>query len=160
MTAPITRRWRLRVILGVVLFAVLQTIFTMVDFEPDALRLALLVALAMALLGLVQDALGDAGPSWGVDARRSFAPEGLDRTTARQLSMLESHLTSRTPDGVLAHRLSTLADQVLRQRHGLGVRDPGARDLLGPELSRVLDEPARRLRRDEINRCITRIEGL
>ncbi|MBB6629064.1 hypothetical protein H5V45_17185 [Nocardioides sp. KIGAM211] len=153
-------RWRVRIVVAVALYAVLEVVFTKVDFDPDALRLALVVAVGIALFGVVQDALGDSGPGWDVERVSTPLAEGLDRPTARYVGLLESHLTSRTPDGVLADRLRTLADTVLRQRHGLGVADPAARDLLGPELGRVLDEPPRRLSRDEIDRCMTRIEGL
>jgi hypothetical protein len=104
--------------------------------------------------------LADPGPSWTVEAVHPARPPGQDARTARYLSLLESHLTARTPDGTLQDRLGTLADLVLRQRHGVGRGDPAAPALMGPELTAVLASPPRRLSRPEIARCVQRIEEL
>jgi hypothetical protein len=79
---------------------------------------------------------------------------------ARYLSLMEGHLTARTPDAALRDRLAVLADLVLRQRHGVGREDPAAVELMGPELTRVLGGPPARLSRAEIDRILSRIEGL
>jgi hypothetical protein len=130
------------------------------DFEPDPLRLGLVVALVVATWGLVLDSLADAGPSWTVEAAHPARPPGQDARTARNLSLLENHVTARTPDGALRDRLAALADLVLRQRHGVGREDPAAAALLGPDLTAVLGAPPRRLSRSEIERCVQRIEDL
>jgi len=60
----------------------------------------------------------------------------------------------------LRDRLAAVADLRLEQRHSVRLGDPGADELLGPELNAVLSGPPRRLSRDEIDRCVTRIEEL
>ena len=154
------RRWWRRLAAGVALFAFLQVGAVLVDFEPDPLRLGLVVALVVATWALVVDALADPGPPWTVEAVHPARPPGQDARTARTLSLLESHVTARAPDGALRDRLATLAELVLRQRHGIGRDDPAAAALLGPELADVLASPPRRLSRPEIERCVQRIEAL
>ena len=154
------RRWWWRLVAGVLVFAGLDVVFVVVDFEPDPLRLGFVVALVVATWSLLLDALADPGPSWTVEAVHPARPPGQDARTARYLSLLESHLTARTPDGTLQDRLGTLADLVLRQRHGVGRGDPAAPALMGPELTAVLASPPRRLSRPEIARCVQRIEEL
>ena len=154
-----THWWR-RAAFAVVAFAVLFPAFVKLDFEPDALRLGLVIVLGVALAGVFSDALVGESPHWDIDVARPATSEGLDRRTARFLGILESHLTARTPDPALADRLLELADLALRQRHHMGVHDRAARDLLGPDVCRILDEPPRRLSRAEITRCVTRIEEL
>lgn len=153
-------RWWWRLGLGVALFTGLEIGLTLVKVEPDALRLGLLVALGFAVLGLVLDSLADTGPSWEVDPRRPVSLHGQDPRLARYLSILEGHVTTASPNAALRDRLAVLADLVLRQRHGLGVHDPGAIEWMGAELSGVLRGPPRRLSRTEIDRFLTRIEEL
>lgn len=154
------QRWWWRVALAAVLFVVLSIVFVRVEFEPDIVRLGLLVALVVALVGLVLDSLPEVAPLWHVHVVRATTPPGQDRRTSLNLRILEGHLTGRTPGTALRDRLGVLADQVLRVRHDLGRDDPGAAELLGPELDRVLTEPPRRLSRAEIERCVRRIEEL
>ena len=154
------RRWWWRLGAAALLFAALEVSFVLADFGPDALRLGLVVAVVMATWALAMDTLVDSGPSWDVDAVHPTRPPGQDARTARYVSLLESHVTARTPDGALADRLGALADLVLRQRHGIDRTDAGASALLGPDLSAVLDGPPRRLSRAEIERCVRRIEEL
>jgi hypothetical protein len=143
-----------------VLFAGLEIVFVRVEFEPDFLRLLLLVALGVALAGLVLDSVPDATPLWKVHAVRPATPPGQDHRTSLYLRILESHVTGRTPDTVLRDRLAALVEQVLRVRHDVSVHDPRAAELLGSELHQVLTEPPRRLSRAEIERCVRRIEEL
>jgi hypothetical protein len=154
------RRWWRRLATGVALFAGLAAGSVAADFDPDPLRLGLVVALVVATWGLVLDSLADTGPSWTVEAAHPARPPGQDARTARNLSLLENHVTARAPDGALRDRLAALADLVLRQRHGVGREDPAAAALLGPDLTAVLDAPPRRLSRPEIERCVRRIEEL
>ncbi|MCW2794134.1 MAG: hypothetical protein JWO76_3232 [Nocardioides sp.] len=155
------RRWWWRLACAAVLFAVLEVVFVATELEPDALRLGLLVALGFATLGLVLDALADTGPAWDVDAVRPPGLTGLDPRMARDLSLLESHVTARAPDAALQDRLTRLADLVLRLRHGVDHRAPAGVELLGPEVAALLTgAPGRRLSPAEIDRCVARIEEL
>jgi hypothetical protein len=155
-----SQRWWRRVAFAAALFAVLELVFVRIEFAPDTLRLALVVALGVALVGLVLDSLPEVAPLWDVHTVRPVTPPGQDHRTSLYLRVLEAHLTGRNPDGALRDRLGLLADQVLRVRHGVGRDDPLAAQLLGPELTRVLTEPPRRLSRAEIDRCVRRIEEL
>lgn len=154
-------RWWWRLGLAVALFVVLEVAFVATELEPDALRLGLLVALGFATLGLVLDALADTGPSWLVDPVRPATLTGQDPRMARDLSLLEGHITARTPDDALRDRLARLADLVLRQRHGVDHRADAGAELLGPEVMSLLTGPTgRRLSPAEIDRCVSRIEEL
>jgi hypothetical protein len=153
-------RWWARLAGGVVAFAVLEAALVLVDADPDAVRLALLVATCVAVLGLLLDALADGSPSWEVAVERPAGRATGDPRLSRYVNLLEAHLTARSRDAALRDRLGTLADQVLRQRHAVARDDPRALELLGPELVAVLTGPARRLDPAEIDRCLTRIEEL
>lgn len=153
-------RWWRRLAGGVVAFAALETVLVLVRADPDAVRLALLVATCVAVLGLLLDALSDGGVRWDVEVERPSGREHRDPRLAGYLRLLEAHAAARSPDPVLRDRLATLADRVLAQRHGLGRADPGATALLGPEVLAVLTGPPRRLTPAEIDRCLTRIEEL
>jgi hypothetical protein len=58
------RRWWWELALAVGLFGVLEVVFTWVDFEPRARRLALQVVLNLARARLVRQSLGASGPPW------------------------------------------------------------------------------------------------
>lgn len=153
-------RWKRRALAALLGFTVLYLVTVLVDFEPDALRLALVVALAVAGAGLLLDALADSGASWHLDAARPVLPQGQDPATARYRSLLESHVASASPDAGVRDRFASLAELVLRQRHGIDLSDPGAAARLGPELAAFLAAPPRRLSRREIERHLQRIEEL
>ena len=153
-------RWWRRLAGGVVAFGVLEVVLVLADAEPDAVRLALLVATCVAVLGLVLDALSDGGVSWTLEVERPPAWERGDPRLAAYVRLLEAHEAARTPDPALRDRLGDLAARALAQRHGLARDDPRAADLLGPELRGVLAGPPRRLQPAEIDRCLTRIEEL
>ena len=153
-------RWLLRAVAGVVTFAVLEVVLVLADFDPDAVRLALLVATCIGVLGLVLDTLSESGPRWTVEVEHPSAREGGDARLSLYVNLLEAHLSARTDDSALRDRLGTLTDQVLRQRHGLQRDDPLAEALIGPELGAVISGPVRRLSPADIDRCLTRIEEL
>ncbi|MBB3043265.1 hypothetical protein KM427_19305 [Nocardioides sp. LMS-CY] len=153
-------RWWPRVAGAVAAFAGFEVLLTVIEADPDPIRLALLVAICTALLGLLVDALGGAEPSWRVEVERPSVRESGDPRLVRYVALIEAHLSSRTAEHALRDRLAQLADQVLRQRHGLHRDDPEAAQLLGPELVGVLSGPPRRLSRAEIDRCLTAIEEL
>ena len=153
-------RWGRRAAGGLVVFVALEVVLELVHAGPDAVRLALLVATCVGVLGLVLDALSDPGPSWTVEVEAPFSRDREDPRLARYLNLVEAHLTARSDDSALRDRLGVLADQVLRQRHGLTLDDPRADELLGPELVAVIAGPPRRLGLAEIDHCLTRIEEL
>jgi hypothetical protein len=153
-------RWTRRTAGGLVAFAVLEVSLVLTDTDPDAVRLALLVAICVGVLGLVLDALSDGSPSWEVVVEQPSARATGDPRLGRYLNVLEAHLSARLRDTTLRDRLGVLAYQVMQQRYGVGRDDPRAAELLGPELVAVLTGPARRLEPAEIDRCLTRIEEL
>ncbi|WP_155992032.1 hypothetical protein [Nocardioides sp. URHA0032] len=154
------RRWWRRAAAGVVVFAVLEVVLELAHAGPDAVRLALLVATCVGVLGLVLDTLSDASPTWTVEVERPSVREGGDPRLSRYVNLIEAHLTARSDDAALRDRLATLTDQVLRQRYAVGRGDPRAEALIGPELAAVISGPVRRLSPADIDRCLTRIEEL
>ena len=153
-------RWLRRLAGGVVAYVVLEVALVLAQTDPDPVRLALLVATCVGVLGLVLDALADGGAAWEVTLEQPSARAAGDPRLARYVSMLEAHRSARSPDSAVRDRLAALADQVLRQRHGVRRDDPQAAGLLGSELTAVLDGAPRRLAPDEIDRYLTRIEEL
>ena len=145
---------------GGLLFVALEVLLRVAGAGPEPLRVALLVAMCVGVLGLVLDALSDPAPAWDLEPERPSAREGGDARLAAYVGMIEAHLASRTDDHALRERLRVLADQVLDQRHGVRRDDPRAAGLLGPELTAVLTGPVRRLSPADIDRCLTRIEEL
>ena len=147
------RTWGWRLVAGVVLLVVLDVVFTVVDFDPDHLRLARVVGLGPAVARLGWDTLRDSGPP------RAAAP-GSDAHLATYVRLLESHLTAAHADSGLRDHLAGLCDERLARRHGLTRADPAAADLLGRAMLEDLAGPPRRLRRGEIDDYVRRIEQL
>ena len=154
------RRWLRRAGAALLAFVVLEVVLGLAEVGPDSLRLALLVATTVAVLGLALDALSDPPPAWDVEVERPSVRDGGDPRLGLYVNLIEAHLAARTDDAALRDRLRTLADQVLRQRHGVRREDPRAAELLGPELTTVLTGPVRRLSPADVDRCLTRIEEL
>ena len=61
------KRWVRRAAGAAALLLGLDIVLTLFDFAPDHLRLALLVALAVAVTGLLTDSLGEDAPVWRVE---------------------------------------------------------------------------------------------
>jgi hypothetical protein len=154
------RRWVLRSVGAATLFVALDVPLTLFDFAPDHLRLALLVALAVAVTGLLSDSLGEGAPVWRVEPMGTGGVTATDPHLASYVRVLESHLTARTADSALRNRLAALCDERLARRHALTRDDPAAGALLGSELLRDLSGEPRRLRREEIDGHLRRIEQL
>ena len=154
------RRWQRRTIAAAVTFVALFAVLALIQTDPDPVRLALLVAVSGALAGLGLDALEAADASWKVEVERPSSRSSGDPRLARNVALIEAHLSARGAEPALRDRLAQLTDRVLRQRHGLGIDDPAAEALLGPELRTVLLGPPRLLGRTEIERCLTTIEEL
>lgn len=155
-----SNRWLRRLGAGAAAFVVLEVFLVALQTDPDPARLALLVATCVGVLGLIFDALGDGGASWEVVVEQPTVRTSGDPRLARYVSLLEAHRSSRSRDTALRDRLRALADEVLRQRYGVARDDPRAAELLGPELTTVLDGEPRRLQTAEIDRYLTRIEEL
>ena len=152
--------WGRRAALALVVGAVVLTVGELAEAGLDPVRVSLLVVLAVAAAGFVLDALGEPAPTWGSEVRRPPTPRGLDLQTQRYLSVLESHLAATYPDRALRDRLVLLAERTLQVRHGEPLDSERGRELLGPALSALVHEPARRLTRPEIERHVQRIESL
>ena len=154
------RTWWVRVVLGLVAFAVIEAVVLLIHGEADELRLALVVALVVCAAALLVDCTPVHAAVWA----EHVEPEGglgrLDPQTGSHLRILESHLSAREVDPALRQRLRELTDQTLRARHDLALDDPRAAELLGAELDAVLNGPAYRLDPDGIERCVRRIEEL
>jgi hypothetical protein len=154
----ISGRWR--AVWAVLAAVVLYVVLALLDFEPNPVRLPLLVLVCLAATALFVDAFGGDEQGWDVVPVKWAPQPGLDHGFASYLRVLEGHLTVDVPDAVLRDRLAGLARMRLDQRHGLTFTDPRADDLLGPELIAVLTGPPRRLSRAEIDQCVRRIEEL
>ena len=123
------------------------------DFEPDELRLGLVVGPRGGDVGAPVESLADAGPSSTVEAVHPARPPGQDARTARYLSLLQSHVTARTPTAPCRTGWPPPWTSCFASATGIGREDAGAAGLLGPELTAVLTSPPRRLSRPEIERC-------
>jgi hypothetical protein len=154
------RRWVLRAAAAAALVVTLDIVLSVLDFAPDHLRLALLVALAVAVIGLLSDSVAESGPAWRVEPMSTGGATATDPHLASYVRILESHLTARIADTALRDRLAALCDERLTRRHALTRDDPAAEALLGTELLRELAGPPRRLRREEIDGYLRRIEEL
>jgi hypothetical protein len=154
------RTWRRRLLGGVVAYAALEAGLELAKADPDPVRLALLVASGVALLGLLHDALDGGAASWDVEVDVPSLRERGDPRLRQYLGLIDAHLAARSPDPALRDRLRRLATQVLAQRYAVGRDHPRATELVGPELAVLIDGPPRRLSPAEIDRCLTQIEEL
>lgn len=154
------RRWSWRAVGAAALFVVLDLVLTRFEFAPDHLRLALVVALAVAITGLLTDSLAQGGSAWSVEPMGSVGTTATDPHLASYVRVIESHLTARGADTALRDRLAALCDERLGRRHALTRDEPAAEALLGPELIGVLAGPPRRLRKVQIDDYLRRIEDL
>lgn len=160
MSTPVRQRWWFpRLVMTLFLLLVGVGVSRYEHVTPDPVRMPLLIGAAVFLLGLVLDLSATQAPDWEVVATRAVTPAGQDPGLNRNVRMLENHLTSRSVEPVLRHRLEVLTEARLSE---LGLRrgDPGVDQRLGPTLCGVLDSPPRQLGRDTLEECIRRIEEL
>jgi len=153
-------RWWGRVTFALCAYAAVYALTAVLRWGPDPLRLALVVALVLALVELLVSSIDAAGPSWRVDPVGATGQSGRDAQFSTYLRVVEAHLTTAHPDPALRDRLGTLADRRLVQHHGVRRADERARPLLGPDLLRDLEGPPRRMSLADIDRHLTRIEEL
>lgn len=154
------RRWARRAVGAAALFVVLDLVLTRFEFAPDHLRLALVVALAVAVTGLLTESLAEGGSAWSVEPMGSVSTTATDPHLASYVRVLESHLTARGADTALRDRLAALCDERLGRRHALSRDDADTEALLGAEMLGVLAGPPRRLRKEQIDDYLRRIEDL
>ena len=154
------RRWARRAVGAAALFVVLDLVLTRFEFAPDHLRLALVVALAVAVTGLLTESLAEGGSAWSVEPMGSGSTTATDPHLASYVRVLESHLTARGADTALRDRLAALCDERLGRRHALSRDDADTESLLGAEMLGVLAGPPRRLRKEQIDEYLRRIEDL
>lgn len=130
-------RWGRRALAALLVYALAEVALSALDFAPHALRLALLVGLAVAALGLARDALSDSGPGWAAQPVPPLVPPGSDARLGAYVRLIEDNLTARTPGTGLRDRLVALS---------------------GGRLADELAGPPRRLSRSEIDAYLRRIE--
>ncbi len=130
------------------------------NWDPEPVRLALVLGLTLALVELVLSAFEPSWQSWRVDSLGPVGQPGRDAQFSTYLRILEGHLTAKHPDAAFRERLAALADRRLMQTHGVRRDDERAAALLGSALLRDLDGPPRRMSIGEIEQHLTRIEEL
>lgn len=153
-------RWWFRlVVLGVSAVTVVW-VGERLGLEPDPVRVVLVSAAVVVLVGLLLDAVAPPTPTWVVEEAHLAEIHRRDPRTAANLRILEHHLATDRADAALRDRLAALTEQVLQVRHGERPETAHAYRLMGPELTRLVNDPPHRLDRAEIERCVRRIEEL
>lgn len=154
------RRWLRRTVALVVVVVVVLLVLRVARIDRDLLDVVLVVAVILASAWLVLDTLTVDSPAWTQLPPPDRRAVDLDDGLVAYTRILEDHLTAREPGPALRHRLAALADQCLARHHGTSLGQPGASELLGPEVSALLSDPAggRRLTLSQIEVVVTRIE--
>jgi len=155
-----SRRTTLWVAVAVGVYLMAFTAARLLEFDPDPLLLAAVVALVAALAWLMVVAVRDESTPWRIEAVGAVRQPGHDARFASYVRIVESHLHAREPDGVLRDRLAGIAERTLEIRHGLTLDDPRTPGVLGPQAMAVVQGPVRRLTLPEIDAFLTRIEDL
>lgn len=133
----------------------------LVGYDPDPLRLTLLVALVVGALAVMMRTIEIDEVPWPADVDRSGpADHGADQRLLRYLRAIENHHDSRHVDSALIRALAVLARARL-ERHDVALGDARSRELLGERLVSALCDPTpARLSLSDIDRCLQRIEKL
>jgi hypothetical protein len=153
------RRWRNRGLLAVAIVLLLVGFARVEHTRPLLVPMVLLVCAVVAIGGLLMDSADFVSPDWDVASDVDAAGQGQDAGLAGNVRLIENHLSARTEDSLLAHRLTRMTDDRLR-RLGLDREAPDVRRRLGPTLSAVLDGSVRSMQLADIEECIRRIEEL
>ena len=154
------RRWWFRLVVLIASAATVLWMGARSKMDPDPVAVVLVTAAVVVLLGLLVDAIPTPAPGWHLEESHIADLRRRDPRTAANLRILEHHLAMSRADSGLRDRLADLTEQVLRVRHGERPETARAYRLMGPELTRVVNDPPRRLDRAEIERCVRRIEEL
>jgi len=139
----VTRRGLVRVGVLAVVAVVGQVVLTVLDFDPDPVRWALVATAAVTLWWLVLDVLSIGAAPWDQPLSPYARPDAADDSVYHRV--LTNHLAAREPGPALHRLLLGLAR----------ARDP---DLLDPELRAFADGPAQPLTATDIDRFLTKIE--
>jgi hypothetical protein len=140
-------------VVGLTIFATIE------DTHPRPLPTLLLVCAVVAVFGMLTDSSGADPADWSPMTELATSTTGQDVGLAGNVRLLENHLSAREVDSLLPARLARMTADRL-SRLGMSRADPAIVRQLGPTLTAVLDGPPRRLRREEIEECIRRIEEL
>jgi hypothetical protein len=154
-----SRLWLRRAAGLTLLEGTLLVALRLLDVQVDLVRFVLVVALVLATIWLVLDT-ADQDASWEVEAPPEPRSGASDTRLVTYTRVLEDHLAAREPTAAVRDRLRWLVIQRLELHRGLGVDDPEARVLLGPDLAALLDDPPRRINPAELDDALTRIEML
>lgn len=162
------RRLGRRVGAAAAVWLVVAVVGYVLGHEPRPGFLALAVAAGAGVLWLLLDVSADTETAvWYSPRHAPVRPEGEDPGLARMHRMVSQHLDAHEVGDTLHRHLADLAERRLVARHGIVPRaDPDRTSaLLGTELCHLLDaaagrSPCRRLRPEDIDRIITRIEAL
>lgn len=153
-------RWWLRLVVLVASAVTVLWVGGRLGLEPDRVRVVLVTAAVVVLVGLLLDAVAPPAPGWRLEPGHLAELHRRDQRTAANLRILEHHLAMSRADSALRDRLGELTEQVLLVRHGEQPETARAYRLMGPELTRIVNDPPRKLTRDEIARAVARIETL
>lgn len=155
-----SQRWLLRGlgILGAVLLLLLP--LTWLDFDPDPLRLALVVSLSLLAYWTILDALLEPAPPWWVHRANQVTPVGADQRLGRYANIVEDHLTAQRPNEAVRFQLTRLASSAVWQHHGLTLDDPRVADVLGDQVLSMLRTPDRPFTLAELQQVVSALEGL
>jgi len=153
-------RWWVRLVVLVASAATVLWLGERFGAEPDPVRVVLVSATVVVLIGLLLDVAPPPAPDWRLEESHLAAQHRRDPRTAANLRILQHHLSMPRADAALRDRLAELTEQVLRVRHGEHPETARAYLLMGPELTRVVNDPPHKLDRAEIERCVRRIEEL
>ena len=154
------RRWWWRAAVAIVTGVVGVFAGDRLGLDPDPGRTLLVVALVVAVAGLLSDSVIDPPPEWRPEHAGLGDWRGHDPRTAFYVRMLEIHLAARLSDPLVRDRLVRLAEQTVRTRHGVTPGTPEAIDRMGPELGRLAAQPPHRMTREELDTWISGIERL
>ncbi len=153
-------RWWVRLAVLVASAATVLWLGERFGSEPDPVGVVLVSAAVVVLTGLLLDAAPPPAPEWHIEEPHLGGHHRRDPRTAANLRILEHHVAMPRTDAALRDRLAELTEQVLLVRHGEHPETARAYQLMGPELTRLVNDPPRKLDRDEIERCVHRIETL
>lgn len=153
-------RWWVRLVVLVASAATVLLLGERFGAEPDPVGVVLVSAAVVVLTGLLIDVSPPLAPEWRLEESHLASHHRRDPRTAANLRILEHHLSMPRADAALRDRLAELTEQVLLVRHGEHPETARAYRLMGPELTRVVNDPPHRLQLDEIERCVRRIEEM
>jgi len=153
-------RWWLRLVVLVASAVAVLWGGERLEMDPDPVRVVLITAAVVVLVGLLLDAAPPPAPGWRLEQSHVADFHHRDPRTAANLRILEHHLAMSKVDSALRDRLSDLTELVLLVRHGEQPETAQAYSLMGPELKAVVNDPPRKMRREEIEKCVRRIEEL